>query len=52
MVIDRLAGGTKEIPRQRDTAGMAPPPDATAADAAAAADADAEKLTKPWWKIW
>jgi len=39
-VIDRLAGGTKEIPRQ------AVPPDATAADA------DAEKLTKPWWKIW
>ena len=47
-MIDRLAGGTKEIPRQRDTAGMAPPADAT--DAAAAADA--EKLNKPWWKIW
>jgi hypothetical protein len=45
-VIDRLAGGTKEIPRQRDTAAMAPPP------GAAAADAEAEKLTKPWWKIW
>jgi SseB protein N-terminal domain len=42
-VIDRLAGGTKEIPKQRDTTGMAPPPEATA---------ETEKLTKPWWKIW
>jgi len=42
-VIDRLAGGTKEIPRQRDAAEIAP---------AAGADAEAEKLNKPWWKIW
>lgn len=45
-VIDRLAGGTKEIPRQRDTEEMAPPPEASATET------EAEKLTKPWWKIW
>jgi hypothetical protein len=44
-VIDRLAGGAKEMP-QRDTAEMAPPPEATATEA------EAEKLTKRWWKIW
>jgi hypothetical protein len=44
-VIDRLAGGEKAVPH-RDTAEMAPPPEATASEG------EAEKLPKPWWKIW
>jgi hypothetical protein len=45
-VIDRLAGGAKEMPPARDTVDMAHAPEA------AAADVEAEKLSKPWWKIW
>jgi type III secretion system (T3SS) SseB-like protein len=42
-VVDRLAGGEKAVP-QRDTAEVASPPEAT--------EGEAEKLSKPWWKIW